>query len=90
MKLRYRISGLYRRSRYRRIFFLLRAGGTLRFAVPRWQQPFRSGLEFVSHSGISGTVAFVCPASGRIIVGTMNQLQDRARPYRMMMKAGMA
>lgn len=78
-------------SPYRRIFFPLRAGtGVLRFAVPRWLPPFRSGLEFVGHSGISGTVAFVCPASGRIIVGTVNQLQDRARPYRMMMKAGMA
>lgn len=78
-------------SPYRRIFFPLRAGtGVLRFAVPRWLPPFRSGLEFVGHSGISGTVAFVCRANGRIIVGTVNQLQDRARPYRMMMKAGMA
>lgn len=64
--------------------------GVLRFTVPRWLPPFRSGLEFIGHSGISGTVAFVCPASGRIIVGTVNQLQDKGRPYRMMMKAGMA
>lgn len=78
-------------SPYRRIFFPLRAGaGVLRFAVPRWLPPFRSGLEFIGHSGISGTVAFVCRGNGRIIVGTVNQLQDRARPYRMMMKAGMA
>jgi D-alanyl-D-alanine carboxypeptidase len=75
---------------WRRVFFPLRAGtGVLRFAVPRWLPPFRSGLEFIGHSGISGTIAFVCPASERIIVGTVNQLQDRARPYRMMMKAGM-
>lgn len=78
-------------SPYRRIFFPLRAGtGVLRFAVPRWLPPFRSGLEFTGHSGISGTVAFLSRANGRIIVGTVNQLQDRARPYRMMMKAGMA
>lgn len=78
-------------SPWRRVFFPLRAGtGVLRFAVARWLPPFRSGLEFIGHSGISGTVAFICPTSGRIIVGTVNQIQDRARPYRMMMKAGMA
>lgn len=82
---------LYDLSPYRRISFPLRAGtGVLRFAVPRWLPPFRSELEFIGHSGISGTVAFVSRANGRIIVGTVNQLQDRARPYRMMMKAGMA
>jgi len=64
--------------------------GVLFFTVPRWLPPFRSGLEFTGHSGISGTVAFVCPASERIIVGTVNQLQDRARPYRIMTRAGMA
>ena len=68
---------------WRRVFFPLRAGtGVLRFAVPRWLPPFRSGLEFIGHSGISGTIAFVCPASERMIVGTVNQLQDRERPYR--------
>jgi len=76
---------------WRRVFFPLRAGtGVLRFAVPRWLPPFRRGLEFIGHSGISGAIAFACPARGRIIVGTVNQLQDRGRPYRMMIKAALA
>jgi len=66
---------------WRRVFFPLMAGaGVLRFAVPRWLPPFRPGLEFIGHSGISGTIAFACPARGRIIVGTVNQVQDRGRP----------
>lgn len=76
---------------YRRVFFPLRAGmGVLRFGVPRWVPPFIPGLEFIGHSGISGTIAFICPVRNRIVVGTVNQLQDRARPYRMMMKAALA
>ncbi|MFN3955743.1 MAG: serine hydrolase domain-containing protein [Pararhodobacter sp.] len=76
---------------WRRVFFPLKSGtGVLRFAVPRWLPPFRPGMEFIGHSGISGAIAFACPARGRIIVGTVNQLKDRGRPYRMMMKAALA
>lgn len=76
---------------WRRVFFPLRSGtGVLRFSVPRWLPPFRSGLEFIGHSGITGALAFACPARGRIVVGTVNQLRDRSRPYRMMLKATMA
>jgi len=78
-------------SPWRRVFFPLRAGtGVLRFAMPRWLPPFRPGMEFIGHSGISGTIAFACPARGRTIVGTVNQLADRGRPYRMMVKAALA
>ncbi|MBX9615170.1 MAG: beta-lactamase family protein [Caulobacteraceae bacterium] len=76
---------------WRRVFFPLTAGtGVLRFAVPGWLPPFRPGMAFVGHSGISGTIAFALPDHKRIIVGTVNQLQDRSRPYRMMMKAALA
>lgn len=76
---------------WRRVFFPLQAGtGVLRFASPRWLPPFRTDLDFVGHSGITGTVAFACPARGRIVVGTVNQLQGRARPYRMMVAAALA
>lgn len=76
---------------WRRVFFPLRAGtGVLRFAMPRWLPPFRRGLAFIGHSGITGALAFYCPARGRFIVGTVNQLQDRARCYRMMIKATLA
>lgn len=76
---------------WRRIFFPLQAGtGVLRFAIPRWLPPFRRDLEFIGHSGITGTLAFACPSRGRIIVATVNQLRDRSRPYRMMIKAALA
>jgi D-alanyl-D-alanine carboxypeptidase len=64
--------------------------GVLRFALPRWLPPFRTDLEFIGHSGISGAIAFRHTASGRIIVGTVNQMHDRSRPYRMMIKAALA
>jgi D-alanyl-D-alanine carboxypeptidase len=76
---------------WRRIFSPLTAGmGVLRFALPRWLPPFRTDLEFIGHSGISGAIAFRHTASGRIIVGTVNQMHDRSRPYRMMIKAALA
>lgn len=76
---------------WRRVFFPIQAGtGVLRFAMPRWMPPFRADLAFIGHSGITGTVAFSCPARGRIVVGTINQLQGRERPYRMMVKAALA
>ncbi|MDP3227081.1 MAG: serine hydrolase domain-containing protein [Acidovorax sp.] len=76
---------------WRRIFFPLQTGtGVLRFAVPRWLPPFRQGLEFIGHSGITGTLAFACPPRGRIIVANVNQLQGRSRPYKMMIKAALA
>lgn len=76
---------------WRRVFFPLKAGtGVLRFAMPRWLPPFRPSMEFIGHSGISGTIAFAFPRRDRIIVGTVNQVQDRGRPYRMMIKAALA
>jgi len=76
---------------WRRVFFPLKAGtGVLRFAVPRWLPPFRLGMEFIGHSGISGAIAFACPARRRIIVGTVNQVRDRGRPYRVLMRAALA
>lgn len=76
---------------WRRVIFPLKAGtGVLRFALPRWLPPFKPDMGFIGHSGISGALAFVCPAHGRIIIGTVNQLHDRGLPYGMMIKAAMA
>ncbi|WP_209428280.1 hypothetical protein [Pararhodobacter sp. SW119] len=76
---------------WRRVFFPLKAAtGMLRFAVPRWMPPFQPGMEFIGHSGISGVIAFACPARRRSIVGAINQLQERGRPYRVLMRAALA
>jgi CubicO group peptidase (beta-lactamase class C family) len=76
---------------WRRVFFPLQAGtGVLRFSLPRWLPPFRTGLDFMGHSGTTGALAFACPAHRLIVVGTVNQLADPGRPYRLMIKAALA
>ncbi|MGF1530027.1 MAG: serine hydrolase domain-containing protein [Puniceicoccaceae bacterium] len=76
---------------WRRVFFPLRAGtGVLRFALPQWLPPFKSGMEFLGHSGITGAFLFAFPKGGRILGGTVNQLEGRSRCYQMMVKAALA
>jgi len=64
--------------------------GVLRFALPRWMPPFQADLHFTGHSGITGAFAFTCPKRGRILAGTLNQLEGRSRCYRMMIQAALA
>jgi len=73
---------------WRRIFFPLQAGaGLLRFAIPRWMALGRRYPELLGHSGISGAFAFHCPDRRWTLTGTVNQIEGRGRPYRLMMQA---
>jgi hypothetical protein len=75
---------------WRRVFFPLQAGlGVLRFHLPRFLPPFQSKLDFIGHSGISGAFVYHWPKRDIIVSGTVNQMQSRSRPYRMMVKAAM-
>ena len=77
-------------SDWRRVFFPLQAGfGVLRFHLPWFLPPFRAGLEFLGHSGISGAFVYFWPKQDVIVSGTINQLQNRSRPYRLMVKAAL-
>jgi D-alanyl-D-alanine carboxypeptidase len=82
---------LDRLADWRRVFFPLQAGlGVLRFRHPAFLPPFRRGLDFIGHSGICGAFAFACPARDLFLTGTVNQLQNRSRPYRLMIRAALA
>jgi D-alanyl-D-alanine carboxypeptidase len=73
---------------WRRVFFPLQAGaGLLRFAMPRWLTLGRRYPALLGHSGISGAFAFHCPDRAWTLTGTVNQIEGRGRPYRLMMQA---
>lgn len=73
---------------WRRIFFPLEAGvGLLRFRLPRWLSPFSCPPALIGHSGISGAFAFHVPERNVTICGTLNQIANRSRPYRLMLEA---
>jgi CubicO group peptidase (beta-lactamase class C family) len=68
---------------YRRIFFPLQYGvGFARFAMPR----LLGGEELIGHSGLSGAFAFVAPRRGVYVTGTVNNIDDPGRSFRMMLR----
>ncbi len=70
-------------GRWNRIFFPLQYGsGLMRFALPRWMAPFKAPPELIGHSGSTGSFAFLNRDRGMYAAGTINQMDDRARPYR--------
>jgi CubicO group peptidase (beta-lactamase class C family) len=76
---------------WRPVFFPLEAGlGVLRFRLPWFLPPFRTGMDFIGHSGISGAFVYRWPKQDMIISGSINQLASRSRPYRVMVKAAMS
>lgn len=73
-------------QRYNRIFFPLQYGvGFARFSVPRALSPFGS-TELVGHSGLSGAFAFLAPASGTYVTGTVNNIRKPGRSFRLMLR----
>lgn len=76
---------------WRRLFFPLEAGlGVLRFRLPWFLPPFRTDMSFIGHSGISGGFVYLWPRHDMIFSGTVNQLEQRSRPYRLMVKAALS
>lgn len=74
-------------KQWNRIFFPLEAGvGLLRFKLPRLFSPFKAMPEFIGHSGLSGTVAFYAPEKDIYFTGTVNQISDPGRPFRLMLE----
>jgi CubicO group peptidase (beta-lactamase class C family) len=71
---------------WHRIFSPLEYGtGVMRFRLPAVLTGFRS-FEFQGHSGASGVVFYRDARSGVIVVGTVNQLQQRQLPYQLMIR----
>jgi CubicO group peptidase (beta-lactamase class C family) len=68
---------------YRRIFFPLQYGvGISRFAMPR----LLGGTELIGHSGLSGAFAFLAPAQGVYVTGTVNNIAKPSRSFRLMQR----
>ncbi len=74
-------------KQWNRIFFPVRYGsGLMLFKLPRWMSPFRSPPELVGHSGSTGSFAFHNAKRDVFLAGTVNQMDQPGRPYRLMTK----
>jgi D-alanyl-D-alanine carboxypeptidase len=74
-------------KQWKRIFFPLEAGiGLTRFKLPRIFSPFKAMPEFIGHSGLSGTVAFYVPEKDIYLTGTVNQVDNPDRSFRLMIE----
>lgn len=72
---------------YNRINFPLQYGvGFARFAWPRILSPLAPQPELLGHSGLSGAFAFLAPARGTYIAGTVNNIARPDRSFRLMLK----
>lgn len=72
---------------WRAIFFPLQYGtGMMRFHTPWFFSPFKRQPDLLGHSGISGAFAYAAPSKGMVLAGTVNQLADRALPYRFILE----
>jgi CubicO group peptidase (beta-lactamase class C family) len=75
----------YMTSRWNRIFFPLRYGsGLMQFKLPRWMSPFKAPPDLIGHSGSAGSFAFHDPKRDVFLAGTVNQMHNPGRPYRLM------
>jgi CubicO group peptidase (beta-lactamase class C family) len=67
------------------VFFPIQYGyGLMRFKLPRILSPFQRIPEMLGHSGSTGSFAFYCPEKGVYMVGTINQIAARGKPFQLM------
>jgi len=72
---------------YRRVFFPLQAGlGHLQFRLPRAMWLSGTPPDLCDHSGLSGAFAFVDVVSGTYFAGTVNDLEQPSRSFKLMLK----
>ena len=76
--------------KWNRIFFPLDYGyGLMRYQLPRWMTGFRRAPELIGHSGSTNSFAFHAPDLRCHIVGTLNQLDNPARAFKLITKVAM-
>ena len=76
-----------RMMNWNRMFFPMHYGyGLWRFQLPRWLTLFRKMPEFIGHAGVNGAMAFYNPDKDLYITGTLNQIDDPARQFKLMPK----
>jgi len=78
---------LDRMQRWKGIFFPFQYGlGVMRFKLPRILSPFSATPELIGHSGATSSFLFYSHADRLYIGGTLNQLENQGRPFRLMME----
>lgn len=78
-------------SDWHRIFFPLEYGnGVMRFRMPAPFTGFRRVPPFIGHSGASGTVMFRSLDLHLTVVGTVNQIETRSLPFRLLVRTALA
>jgi D-alanyl-D-alanine carboxypeptidase len=72
-------------ERWNRIYYPLRYGlGTMRYRVGRLYAPGSKAVNLIGHSGLNGSWLFYCPELGVLTTGTVNQIEGRTKPFRIM------
>lgn len=72
---------------WNKIFFPLQYGvGIMRFQLPRYLSPFSPAPELIGHSGLSGAFAFYAPERGVYCTGTVNQIAQPGRSFRLLLR----
>ena len=80
-------STLERMKNWKKIFFPLQYGfGLMRFKLPRIFSPFSPSPALIGHSGSTSAFLFYSESDQIYIAGTLNQVQNQGRPFRVMLK----
>lgn len=74
-------------NRWNPVFFPFEYGlGLQRFTLPRFMSLWPPPPELIGHAGSTGSFSFHEPTKQAYIVGTVNQMDNPARPYRMIVR----
>ena len=70
---------------WNKIFFPFQYGyGLMRFKLPRIMSPFKPAPELIGHSGSTASFSFYCPDEDLYLAGTLNQIKEQSKPFRLM------
>jgi len=71
---------------WKKIFFPMQYGlGLMRIKMPKIFSPFTASPELIGHSGATSAFLFHSDIGGILIAGTLNQVDNQARPVRLML-----
>ena len=76
---------LVKMKHWNKIFFPFEYGyGLMRFKLPRIMSPFKPAPELIGHTGSTASFSFYCPDKDLYLAGTLNQIKEQSRPFRLM------
>ena len=78
---------LNRMKNWKKIFFPMQYGlGLMRIKMPKIFSPFSASPELIGHSGATSAFLFQSDLGGIMLAGTLNQVDNQARPVRLILK----